>query len=127
MELQGNTPTEAEYFNYLFEEHKSSESLFSKAKRKLKREKHGYSKSELAKELAGYKSNSTAQNFLSQLIEKGALEKAGKRQDGPAPVQLYTVNKKQLVKIYRKTDFYQKNKNIMAEALDQDGIVANLH
>ncbi len=121
MEIKGGTPKEVEYINTLLQQ-KDETGKLKKAFNKVTGKIEGQSKSELAEEINGTKTNSHAHEFLEKLIDEEALVKVGEKKGVSKPTPQWEVDRQRLLKVFKQTEFYQENKDVFETVfyLEQD-------
>ncbi|MFU1780281.1 hypothetical protein ACM16X_02745 [Haloarcula japonica] len=119
MEINGETPTEVKYIHKLliqFHQKGRLRRTLGKLRRKPGGQKQ-YTKSDLA-DFLNHTNDSYAYDLLDKLEEEEALVHAGKKEDG---TDLWKIDKKQLLKVFTETDYFQENKELFGKALDYTG------
>ncbi|MCU4754368.1 hypothetical protein OB919_20740 [Halobacteria archaeon AArc-curdl1] len=119
MEIRGDK--ELEYIANLLTEFQK-EGRLTKLGRKLRRkpQHNRHTKTEIAAFL-NHKHDNYAHQFLSKLIDEDVLVHAGKRKTASKQVDVWKLDRKQLLKAFIESDHFQQNNELYAIALDHTG------
>lgn len=119
MKIRGEK--ELEYTAKLLTEFQK-EGKLTKLSRKLRRKPGAqrYTKTEIAAFL-NHKHDNYAHQYLSKLIENDILVHAGKKKTASKQVDTWKLDRKQLLKEFTETEYFQQHKELYAIALDHTG------
>lgn len=120
MELNGSHAKGADFFEHLILDYRSGGGLLSRLRGNTEK---GKSKTEWEEELASVGSGKSARRFRDKLIEYGALQYVGEREDGNGGTDLYELDRDRLLDLFINTDYYQGKAELFVEAAFQEGRV----